>query len=189
MVTRNSSRNDVIAADQHMVDGIQKNQPKLPGSFPLEGQSMTPADVIQVFQDRIATGKAVLMAESARAAAVKADRDKRAVTRATALAFKHLLIAMFAQQPDVLGDFGLHATKPAAKSAADKAQAAAKAKATRALLGTKGSRQKKAVIKAATEHSTASASPSAEPAAVAPAPSAQPAEPAKPAPAVAKPAS
>jgi hypothetical protein len=186
MSNNNHSRNDIITADQKMIDGTQKNQAKLPGSFPLEGQTMTPAEVIQVFQDRIATGKAVLDAESARAAAIKADKNKRAQTRGLALAFKRFVIAMFTQQPDVLGDFGLHAPKPAAKSAAEKAQAAAKAKATRKLLGTKGSRQKKAVIKATEDHTPTPVQPAPQPAQPAPAPAPTPAQapvagPAKPA--------
>src|SRR5262249_5964951 len=87
MSSPNHSRPDNPAADQRMADGIQKNEAKLPPSFPLEGQTMTPAAVALVLQGRIETGKAVLAAESARAAAVKADRDKRAQTRSTALAF------------------------------------------------------------------------------------------------------
>jgi hypothetical protein len=149
MVTKNNSRTDLLAADQSMVAGIQKNLAKLPPSFPLEGQTTTPANMVQVYKDRIATGQAVVEADAVRAAAVKTDKDKRAQTRATALAFKRLVIAMFTQQPDVLGTFGLHAPKPAAKTAAEKAQAAAKAKATRAVLGTKGKKQKKAALKVA----------------------------------------
>jgi hypothetical protein len=164
MSTKKRSRTDVIAADQSVVDGIQKNLAKLPGSFPLEGQTMTPAGVSQVFQDRIASSKAVQAAESGLAATVKADREKRAATRATALAFKRLLIAMFAQQPDVLGDFALQAPKAAAKTAAAKAEAAAKAKATRTLLGTKGSRQKKAALEEAAAHPATPVAPAAGPA-------------------------
>jgi hypothetical protein len=50
MTTNNNSRNDRITADTSMVDGIQKNQGKLPASFPMEGQTMTLPGVTQVFQ-------------------------------------------------------------------------------------------------------------------------------------------
>jgi hypothetical protein len=116
----------------------------------MEGQTMTLPGVTQVFQDRIASGKAVIQAENALAAAIKDDRDTRARTRGTALAFKRLLIALFAQEPDVLGDFAVPAPKKAQRSTADKAKAAQKGMATREVLGTKGSRQKKvALLKAA----------------------------------------
>jgi hypothetical protein len=170
MVTKNNSRTDNLAADQSMVAGIQKNLAKLPPSFPLEGQSTTPAAMVQVYQDRIATGQAVVEADAVRAATVKTDKEKRAQTRSTALAFKRLVIAMFTQQPDVLGTFGLHAPKPAAKTAAEKAQAAAKAKATRAVLGTKGKKQKKAALEVAAAQTAAPAHPAAPAAAPAPKP-------------------
>ena len=155
MTTKNSSRDDRLAADQGMVDGIQKNQAKLPASFPMEGGTQTLQGVSQVFQERVATGKAVIVADNAQSAAIKDDRDKRAQTRGTALAFKRLLIALFAQEPDVLGDFAVDAPKKAQRSAADKAKAAEKGMATRKTLGTKGSRQKKAALQQAEAASAA----------------------------------
>jgi hypothetical protein len=149
MSTPNNSRNDKLAGDQAMVDGIAKNKARLPPSFEMEGRTMTPDSVSQVFHDRIVTGKAVVAADNARTAAVKADKDKRTQTRGVALAFKRLLIALFAQDPAILGDFAVTAPKKGARTAADKADAAAKGKATRATLGTKGKRQKKAAIQAA----------------------------------------
>src|SRR5262249_22469998 len=122
------------------------------------------------------SGKTVLEAEAARAAAIKADKDRRAQTRGMALAFKRLFIAMFAQQPDVLGDFALQAPKHAAKTAAGQAPAAVKAKATRDLLAPKGRRQTKEALQAAAAH-------------VAPPPAPVAPQPAQPAPVPPKPAS
>ena len=172
VMPKNNSRVDSLTADQNLSDGIQKNASKLPASFPVGSETTTPGDMVTVLQERIATGKAVVQAESAKTAALKTDRDKRAATQAKVSAFKRILVAMFLNSPDVLGDFGLAAPKPAAKTAEVKAAAAAKAKATRALLGTKGSQQKKAAKAAAT-------APAAEPVAPA-APAATPAAPAKP---------
>jgi hypothetical protein len=157
MSTPNNSRNDKLANDQAMVDGIAKNKARLPPSFQMEGQTMTPDSVSHVFQDRIVTGKAVVAADNARTAAVKADKDKRTQTRGVALAFKRLLIALFAQDPAILGDFAVTAPKKGQRTAADKANAAAKGKATRETLGTKGKRQKKAAIQAADAKSEAPA--------------------------------
>jgi hypothetical protein len=181
MSTTNRSRTDNLAADQSMIDGITKNQAKLPASFPMEGSTMTIPGVLQVFQDRITTSKAVITADNARTAAVKADKDKRTTTAGVALAFKRLLIALFAQQPDVLGDFGVAAPKKPTVTTATKASAAAKGKATRKTLGTKGTQQKKAALAAA---DAPAASPT-EP----PAPAASPTTPAPAVAAVTKPAS
>jgi hypothetical protein len=129
------SRTDNLAADQSMIDGITKNASKLPASFPVGSQTMTPTDLVQVFQGRITTGKAVVVADAARTAAVKADRDKRAQTKPAAMAFRQLIIAMFLESPDILGDFGLAAPKVGVKTAEVKATAAAKSRATKAAKG------------------------------------------------------
>jgi hypothetical protein len=174
MGSKQTSRTDVLAADQAMVDGIAKNKAKLPPSFEMEGQTMTPDAVSQVFQDRIATGKAVVDADNARTKAVKADRDKRQQTSGVALSFKRLLIALFAQDPAILGDFAVEPPKQGQRTAANKADAAAKGLETRKTLGTKGTRQKKAALQAA-------AAASATPAAPTPAGQVQAAPPAAPA--------
>jgi len=173
MGTKQTSRTDMLAADQGMVDGIAKNKAKLPPSFEMEGQTMTPDSVSQVFQDRIATGKAVVDADNARTKAVKADRDKRQQTRGVALSFKRLLIALFAQDPAILGDFAVEAPKKGQRTAANKADAAVKGKETRKALGTKGTKQKKLALQAAEQASAApvgNEAPAATPAAPSPAP-------------------
>lgn len=172
MTSKNTSRTDTLAADQAMVDGIAKNKAKLPPSFEMEGQTMTPDDVSTVFQGRIVTGKAVIAADNARSAAVKADRDKRQQTRGVALSFKRLLIALFAQDPSVLGDFAVEPPKKPQRTAASKAKAAEKGVATRKTLGTKGTQQKKLALEAAASTVAAPAgneAPAATPAAPAPA--------------------
>jgi hypothetical protein len=178
---KNNSRTDLLAADQNLIDGIQANTSKLPASFPVGSVTTTPAAVVTLLQGRITTGKAVVQAESARTAAVQADRTLRAQTQPEVSAFKRIIVAMFLQSPDILGTFGLAAPKPPVKTAETKAAAAAKAKATRALLGTKGSQQKKAAKAAA-------AAPAPAPA-VSPAPAPEPAAPVTPAAAPAKPVS
>jgi hypothetical protein len=185
-MSKNNSRDALLAADQKLIDGTNKNKSKLPASFPLAKQQTTPADVVTTLDQRITTGKAVVQAEAAHAAAIKADDDVRAQTKKQVAAYKRLLIAMFLEQPDVLADYGLAPPKVGQKTAAVKAEAAAKAKATRAKLGTKGTKQKKAAKAASAapgqtppQPAAAAAQPGA-PAAQPAASSAQPAAAAKP---------
>ncbi|HEX3345604.1 MAG TPA: hypothetical protein VHS09_13570 [Polyangiaceae bacterium] len=163
-MSKNNSRADLLAADQNMIDGIQKNASKLPASFPVGSVTMTPQDMVTVLQGRITTGKAVVQSEATHAAALQADTTTRDQTKTKVSAFKRIIIAMFLQSPDVLGDFGLAAPKPPLKTAEVKAAAAAKAKATRTLLGTKGAQQKKAAIAAAAAPVDAPAVPATPPA-------------------------
>jgi hypothetical protein len=166
---KKNSRADTLAADQALIDGTTKNLSKLPASFPVGSQQMTPQDVINVVQGRVTTGKAVVAAEKARTEAVQADRDERAKTQLVVGAYKRLVVAMFLKSPTILGDFGLAAPKQAAKTAEEKAQAAAKAQATRKTLGTKGTQQKKAAKAAAAAAPEAPAQPSTPAAQPAPA--------------------
>ena len=185
MNSNKSSREHLQALDQGMADGIAKHKALLPASFPVGPKSFTPDDVTGFLNERVATGKAVVTADAAKTAAVKADRDKRADTKLVIDTFRRLVIVLFLQSPDILGDFALSAPKVPQKTSAVKAKAAAKSKATRTMLGTKGSKQKKDAIAAAQAAAAAPpaapeapASPAA-PAAVAPA--AAPAAPVKPA--------
>jgi len=163
MTSKNNSRADVLSADQAVIDGIQKNQAKLPASFPMEGQQMTLQGVTQVFQQRITSSKAVIAAENAWKAALKDADQVNAQTQGTALAFRRLLVALFAQEPDVLGDFAVVAPKKPQRTTAEKAAAAAKAKATRTKLGTKGAQQKKAALQSADPAGEPAAAPAVAP--------------------------
>lgn len=157
------SRSDQLAAEQSLVDGINKNLALLPPSFRIHKKQMTPQDVITVVMGRLATGKAVVTAEAARTAALKADKDERAQTQPVIAGFKRMLVGMFAEEPGILADFDVSPPKVAEKSAATKAKAAEKAKATREALGTKGRRQKKAAL-AAEATAKAPEAPAAPPA-------------------------
>jgi hypothetical protein len=145
-MSNKNSRIDTLAADQAMVDGITKNQSKLPASITVGSTVTTPQAMITVFQGRVTAAKAVIAAEAASSAAVKANNTERANTAALVLAWKQLITAMYKNSPDVLGDYGLAVPKVAQKTAAVKAKAAAKGAATRKTLGTKGTVQKKEAL-------------------------------------------
>ncbi|HEX8796544.1 MAG TPA: hypothetical protein VF765_36590 [Polyangiaceae bacterium] len=172
------SRADLLASDQTMIDGINKNLALLPASFRVNKQQVTPQIVVTTLQGRITTGKAVIEAETAHTAAVQADKDERAQTKPVIDGFKRIVIGMFANEPGVLKDMGLSAPRPAEKSAATKAKAAEKAQQTRKAVGTKGTKQKKAAI--AAEHAAQASTAPAEAPATAAAPVAQPATAPKP---------
>jgi hypothetical protein len=164
-MSNHNSRIDTLAADQAMIDGITKNQSKLPKALTVGSQSTSPTAMIAVYQGRVTAAKAVTTAEAASAAAVKANNTERAQTAALTLAWKQLIIAMFKNSPDVLGDFGLASPKVAEKSAAVKAEAAVKGNATRKALGTKGKVQKKEALaqeSATTGEPAAPAAPAAQ---------------------------
>jgi hypothetical protein len=165
------NRLERIASDQAMADGLRKHKPQLPATMSVGSHPMTCDDVIGLFEDLVASSKSVQTAQAAHDAAIQADRDKRAAVSTTVTAARRLIVAMFLASPDTLGDFGLTAPKNTARTVDAKASAASKARETRKVLGTKGTRQKKAAL---AEHD---AQPAATPA-PAPVPAAPPAKPA-----------
>ncbi len=144
MSTIHTNRNAKISADQKMIDGIQKFLMQF-ASLPVGSQTVTPAEIVKVFQDRLDAGKAVLAAEAARTTAVKADKDKRVQTAAFAQSFRRMAQGMFSQSPDTLAEFGLKGLKTPKKTVATKATAVAKSKATRKARNTMGTKQEKAI--------------------------------------------
>ncbi len=139
-----NKRTDRVAADQAMIDGIQKLLANI-ATLPVGGTNMTPADIVKVFQTRVDAGKAAQAAETARTAAVKADRDERVKTAAFARAFRRIVLGMFQEDPNTLGIFGLKAPKARKVKVTTKAEAVAKNKATRTARGTVGSKKKLAI--------------------------------------------
>jgi hypothetical protein len=154
------SRASRDAADQKMIDGIQKNLSQL-ASLPVGNTSYTPAQIVQIYQDRLTTSQAAADATAQRTAAIKADVDKQAATRTTTRAFRKIVSGMFAQSPDVLATFGLTPPKVATRSVETKTGAVAKAKATRAARHTLGPKQKAKIHGAVTD--PAGSTPSPEP--------------------------
>jgi hypothetical protein len=179
MSSSNSSRLVSQTADQKMVVGTQQFLSKLT-TMTAGSQSLTPADIVKIFQDRVASSQAVQTATAARTAAIKADRDKRTQTAPVVKAFKRVVQGMFSESPDTLAVFGLQPVKVGTRTVATKAEAVEKTLATRAARHTMGKEQKKDIKgtpPSATTGSTAAPAP-------APAPVATPA----PTPVVATPA-
>ena len=174
-MSTNTKNNRVqqLAGEQKLIDGTNQFLAKVP-SIMVGSQTMTPAEIVQVFEGRIAKGNAAVAAGDARTAAVKADRDERKNTQPFVNAFKRIVVGMFLQSPDTLGVFGLKPPKVAKKTAANKAAAAVKTKATRTARGPIGNKQR-AKVKSAPQTAggatatPATGSPEATPVAAAPA--------------------
>jgi hypothetical protein len=138
------NRNEQLTADQKMIDGVQKFLSTI-ASLPVSSQTVTPADIVKVMQDRLNASKAAVTAEAARAAAVKADRDTRKRTAAFVSSLRRIVQGMFSQSPDTLAAFGLKPIKAPKTKVETKATALAKSTATRKARKTMGKNQKKNV--------------------------------------------
>jgi hypothetical protein len=149
MFTKTNNRLVQVHIDQKMAAATLKFLGHFT-SLPVGSQVMTPDQIVQLFTDRAAAAQAVQAATAARAAAVVAHREKRALTGPTASAFRRIVQGMFAHSPDTLAEFGLTPLKAPKKSAATKAEAAVKNVATRKARHTMGANQKKAIRGTAT---------------------------------------
>ena len=166
MTNTTKKRGDRIVADQKMIVGIQKFLAQI-ATLPVGAKNMAPADIVKVLQDRIDKATAAQTADAARAAAVKADRDERAITLAFMQAIHRIIVGMFQGAPDVLAVFGLTGPKARQTKVATKAAAVTKNKATRKARGTVGPK-KKLEIKGTVPAANGGTPPPAAPAAPTP---------------------
>jgi hypothetical protein len=145
MATTNSeSRNNQMAADQALADGLTQNATKI-GTLTVGSQPYQAADVAKVLQARITAQKAVIAAEGTLHGAVAAAKTQLASSRALIKAVKQALRIMFSNDVTTLATLGLEPNKEPAPTAATKAAAQVKAKATRTARGTKGKKQALAI--------------------------------------------
>jgi hypothetical protein len=156
--------------DQKLIDGLNKHGQTIP-SLMIAGTSHPTAAIIAVLHERIDSAKTVVSSRATWQTDVKADRDKRAQTKAFVSGLRQALQVAFAGSIDTLADFGLKPRKTRTpRTPEEKAAAAAKAKATRAARHTMGSKQKAKVKGAAPQAAPAPApSPTVAPSAPKPA--------------------
>jgi hypothetical protein len=170
--TPKKNRTDETAADQKLIDGLNKHAATIT-SLVIGGVTMATKDIITTLQARITASQTAQSTRATWQAAVVADHAERAKTKTFASGLRQALMVAFSGQVDALADFGLTARKAVVLTPAEKLARNAKAKATRAARHTMGKVQKSMV--------TGETAPAATPAPAAPAP-ATPA-PAAPAPA------
>ena len=173
MPTNTNAKAPLITLCNALAAGLQA----LPDTeFVASGQTLQKAAVIAPLQAYVAATQQTAADEAAWHTAVQKEQAAEAAARAMIEEIKPVLQGRYGKSnPQLETQFGIPPVKKAVTSAVTKAKAAAKAKATRALLGTKGSKQKKAAIAAATDPS---AGTPATPAPAAPPPASPAAPPA-----------
>ena len=129
-----------LAADQALIDGLVKHTSDIP-SLVLGTQTLQNADIVSRLQQRIASAKASAAARVIYLAAVASNRALRAGQLQFVDDLKQTLRARFSTSPTTLADFDLTVHMRAKPTPTTQVAAAAKAKATRAARGTKGSKQ------------------------------------------------
>ena len=148
MATTPTKKNkaNLTARNAKVMAGIQQHLATM-NVIQLAGVSYTPASLTAVFQ---ADSNAIAAAATGHTQWQQAVATQNATNKATQVvisALRSFLLAYFGKTAvAVLGDFGFTAPKtPGTKTAAAKAASVAKAKATRAARGTKGSVQKQSI--------------------------------------------
>ncbi len=122
--------------------GVQKDFPAT-SSVKLGGKSWTKQNLIQVFTAATAAFDAVENAKAQLKAAIEAQRAESAVGSGLYKQLRQWAENEWGKGSPVLADFGFKQAKPKVKSSETKALAAAKARQTRVVHGTHGTRQKK----------------------------------------------
>jgi phage protein D len=137
-----STKTEQQTADQKLLAGFQKHQATVP-SLMIAGVPVPTTSLIATLQGRIA---ARATTESSRAGwrdDVQAERTTVSQSQKTMNRSMQALQVMFADQIEILTDFGLTGPKPRTPLTIEqKAAAQAKAEATRAARHTMGSKQK-----------------------------------------------
>ena len=139
--TKSKSKAATLARLQALVTGLQKELPN--GSFTLMSTVFTTATLLPILQGLIAALTAVNTAQKSAEAALVDLAAEDAKAGPIIRALERTLTTMFTNSPDTLALFDLEPPKARAPlSAAQRAAAVAKAKATREARGTKGAKQK-----------------------------------------------
>jgi hypothetical protein len=131
--------------------------------------TLAKADLVSKFSDRIAAAEKTKAARLALHAAVADEEKVAAAVAPYRTDLRAYLVSRFGKGSPTLQVFGFTPAKATQKTAASKATSAAKAKATRAGIGTKGKKQRKLAAKAFNETPTQPQAPAPSPAAPAPA--------------------
>jgi hypothetical protein len=125
----------------------------------LDGQSVTAASLVTLFQTVTAASAASDEADTQRTAAIAKTDAAIAAAKPMATAFKALVLTASGKDTATLADFDLTPRKVPVISPEVRAAAAKKAAATRKALGTMGTQQKKAAKKALATQGTPAAAP------------------------------
>jgi hypothetical protein len=147
-VMPNTNRTTQQDRDRKMIAAIQKYLMAL-SSILIRGVGYTPAQLVTLFQNDIATADAATTAKAALHDAVTAAKTQRATMGPLLVGFRTFVLNQF-KDASIITAFGFSPQKEPTRLVADKATAATKAKATRTARHTMGAKQKKKVTGAST---------------------------------------
>ena len=130
--------------DTSRINGVTKHCMTQP-SITVDNVVYTPTQVIQIYQSDLDAEAAVAAARSMLATAMAKAKPARAAAALFDKGFKPCIVGAYGSSPAIMTDFGITIATPKVKTAAQKAAANLKAKATRAARHTMGSAQKAAI--------------------------------------------
>jgi type I site-specific restriction endonuclease len=140
-----TSKTKETALAQQLLAGLQKHLANVT-SLTVASADYTPAQIVTALQTLMTLRAAVQAAQAAAKAKVTAENAQAPALRAIMMALVAYVKLTFSESPDVLADFGLKPKKaPTPLTAAQKAVASAKRKATRAARGITTKKAKQAV--------------------------------------------
>ncbi len=187
-MTKNLGKADKATRVGQLIAGTRKNFPNVSQAITLEGSPTTIGAALNELQSFIDHRNAVVAAQANAKEAVATEKAAAPALNAFILAFTAFIKQQLGPTAAELADFGIPVAKARApQTAAQKAVAAAKRKATREARGTTSAKAKKAihgnvtaqVVVTPAEASSADASATPATASAAPAQGATPAQPAK----------
>jgi hypothetical protein len=142
VATNKESKSTVVALAKQLIAGTNKH---LTSTTQVGGSSFTPAQVIEKLQTLVNLRQDVDATKASTKAKLVAETAQMPALRTFMGTLVTFIKAAYANQPDVLADFGISPKARTPLTAAAKTAAAAKRKATRAARHTMGANQKKSV--------------------------------------------
>jgi len=149
VASNKQSKGTVVALAQQLIAGTTKHLANTTQVM-LAGSSFTPAQIIEKLQNLVNLRRDVDAAKASSQAKLVVETTQMPALRTFTGTLVTFIKAAYANQPDVLADFGLHPKARTPLTAEAKTAAAAKRKATRAARHTMGAVQKKSVKGAVT---------------------------------------
>ena len=140
-----TSIQSLINRDNARIAGVQKHCMSQT-SILVAGTALAPTAVIQIYQSDLNARQAVTAARSALKAAIAKATAAEAACNSFDSAFKRCIEGAYDGQPDTLADFGITVTARTPLTAAEKAEAAEKAAATRAARHIMGKKQRSMIV-------------------------------------------
>jgi hypothetical protein len=110
------------------------------------GTSYTQAQIVALITNLLVPYSAARVAKQASTAAVQAKQKNEPAVKTFLVEFRAAMIALFGRSSPILAQFGFNPTKAKSTTSGKNVVKAAKAKATRAKLGTKGPLQKAEIL-------------------------------------------